>query len=60
MHGYLRLGAAGAAVAALAGIAGLPAATAAAPLIRHVVILYPENHSPMGRHCPQCRGTMLA
>src|SRR5215470_7314047 len=45
MRGYLRLGAASAAVAALAGIAGLPVATAAAPPIRHVVIIYLENHS---------------
>ena len=45
MRGYLRLGAAIAAVAALTGIAGLPVATAAAPPIRHVVIIYLENHS---------------
>ena len=45
MRGYLRLGAASAAVAASAAIAGLPVATAAAPPIRHVVIIYLENHS---------------
>jgi hypothetical protein len=32
-------------VAALAGTAGLPVAAAAAPPIRHVVIIYLENHS---------------
>jgi phospholipase C len=42
MRRYVRLGVA---VAALAGAAGPPGATAASPPIRHVVIIYLENHS---------------
>src|SRR5215475_11223464 len=47
MRRYVGLGAAGAAVAALAGVgaAGPPGATAASRPIRHVVVIYLENHS---------------
>src|SRR5215470_7521735 len=47
MRRYVGLGAAVAAIAALAGVgaAGQPGATAASPPIRHVVVIYLENHS---------------
>src|SRR5215469_12264937 len=47
MRRYVGLGAAVAAIAALAGVgaAGPPGATAASRPIRHVVVIYLENHS---------------
>jgi len=45
MRRYVRLCAVGAVAAALAGAVGLPRATAASPPIRHVVVIYLENHS---------------
>ena len=59
MRSYVGLCAARAVVAAFAGVAGTPGATAASPPIRHVVIIYLENHSfdnVLGYWCDLHRG----
>jgi len=59
MRNYVGLCAVGAVVAAFAGVAGPPGAAAASPSIRHVVIIYLENHSfdnVLGYWCDVHRG----
>jgi len=59
MGNYVGLCAVGAVVAAIGGMAGAPRATAVSPPIRHVVIIYLENHSfdnVLGYWCDVHRG----